>query len=112
MTGISGETAITIGGLLAVGQLVQIGLALRKASRDDAPRPPNQDLDKSITRLDSAVSEHTRRITAIEESRAACRQWHLSELDKQYKKLNATAELLAETVGEIKGWMKASGRQS
>ncbi|MFZ4395585.1 MAG: hypothetical protein ACOYOU_08145 [Kiritimatiellia bacterium] len=82
------STVITIGSLVVLSNLALTWLQIKRLT---APKPINQELDKSITGLDIRVGEHERRITTIESSRVVCHQNHLTELDKLYRLCNATA---------------------
>jgi len=94
MTEVSSSTVLTCGGLVVLSNLLLTWLQIRRLT---APKPQNQELDKSITRLEVDVNEHGRRITKIEEGRAICHQNHLNDLDKLYRLCNATATTATST---------------
>ena len=107
MTLMTDTTILTIGSLVAASGLVVNILTIRKLS---SPRPPNQELDKAITRIDAEIIEHERRITAIETARSLCSAKHLDHIDKLYNKVNATAEKLAETAGRLEAMFPKGAR--
>ena len=92
---------------LAFTVMLANGLVKLWASVRGKPAPG--ELSERLTKAESALDEHTRRIKALEKNDKDLRELILAENEKLYNRVNQIAETLYTLVGKVEAVLKNGG---
>jgi hypothetical protein len=101
------STIVMIVSLVATLSMLLVNIATLK--KLNAPQPPNAELNIILTRHEAEIVENARRIAEITAARVECHRTHMAEIGNLYKRINTTAETLAQTVGQLQTMLRTKG---